>query len=311
VITSATATIALSSLNQIYDGTAKTVQATSIPSGLAVSLTYNGSPGAPTNAGSYAVVGTIRDPNYNVSVTNTLVISRASATVALSLLSQVYDGTAKAVRLSTTPAGLSFALTYNGGPRAPTNAGTCTVVGRITDSNYTGAATNTLAIARAKAAVAIANLVQAYDGTPKSVTVTTTPRRLKTSLTYNGKTQPPTRVARYAVIALVNDLNYYGGATNTLTIQKGNTPTSQFQGSTQLAVDGAPPPATLAIRWAATANDVVVYRSVDLKSWEVLATVSGFAGQLTIESALGNCFFRAEASGPSGTVSVPLSIGQE
>ena len=37
-----------------------------------MSVTYNGSAAAPTNAGSYAVTATIHDPDYAGTATNTL-----------------------------------------------------------------------------------------------------------------------------------------------------------------------------------------------------------------------------------------------
>jgi catalase (peroxidase I) len=42
-----------------------------------LNITYNGSANAPTNAGSYTVIGMINDTNYQGSATNTLVISNA------------------------------------------------------------------------------------------------------------------------------------------------------------------------------------------------------------------------------------------
>ena len=75
VISQASGAMTLGSLNQTYNGTAKAATATTTPSGLTVSFTYNGSANAPTNAGSYTVIGTINDANYQGSATNTLVIS--------------------------------------------------------------------------------------------------------------------------------------------------------------------------------------------------------------------------------------------
>jgi alpha-tubulin suppressor-like RCC1 family protein len=68
------ATVFLSGLHQVYSGNPINVNATTIPSGLATSLTYNGLASAPTNPGSYTVIGKINDPNYYGSVTNTLLI---------------------------------------------------------------------------------------------------------------------------------------------------------------------------------------------------------------------------------------------
>jgi len=61
VINKASGTVSLGSLNQTYDGSAKAATATTTPSGLAVSFTYNGSVTVPTGAGSYTVIGTIND----------------------------------------------------------------------------------------------------------------------------------------------------------------------------------------------------------------------------------------------------------
>jgi hypothetical protein len=61
-------------LLQIYDGTAKAVSVTTTPPGLAVIVTYNGLPDAPTNVGSYTVIGTVSDLNYQGGATDTLVI---------------------------------------------------------------------------------------------------------------------------------------------------------------------------------------------------------------------------------------------
>ena len=142
----AATTVTLNNLWQIYDGRAKSVSYTTTPPGLLVDLTYNGSPAAPTNAGSYTVIGAINDPTYQGAVTNTLVIFKATASVTFGNLLQAYDGTAKPVSVTTTPPGVGVSVTYNGSPSAPTNAGNYTVAGTINDPNYQGSATNTLVV---------------------------------------------------------------------------------------------------------------------------------------------------------------------
>lgn len=82
----AVASVSLGNLNQTYTGLGKAASATTTPSGLTVNLTYNGSPVAPTNAGSYTVVGTINNTNYAGSSTGTLVIAKASQTICLDAL---------------------------------------------------------------------------------------------------------------------------------------------------------------------------------------------------------------------------------
>ncbi len=74
-VNKAPATVTLGGLTQVYDGTPKSATATTNPVGLTVTFTYNGSATAPTDAGSYAVVATVNDPNYTGTASGTLVIS--------------------------------------------------------------------------------------------------------------------------------------------------------------------------------------------------------------------------------------------
>ena len=70
----ATAQVYLMDLVQTYNGAARTVTATTMPAGLTVELTYDGNAWAPTNAGSYAVVGTVNDANWEGTANDTLLI---------------------------------------------------------------------------------------------------------------------------------------------------------------------------------------------------------------------------------------------
>jgi hypothetical protein len=96
----AAATISLGNLSQLYDGSPKPAIATTNPPGLRVlSLTYDGSAVAPTNAGSYAVVASLDNPDYTApDALGTLVIAPA--------------GTATAVASSLNPATLGQAVTF-------------------------------------------------------------------------------------------------------------------------------------------------------------------------------------------------------
>ncbi len=217
-IQKAPAAIILADLNPTYDGTPKSAMATTTPAGLAVNLTYDGSATAPTNAGSYAIVAMTTDPNYVGNVSGTLTIAKAQATVTLDGLGVTYDGTPHVCTATTAPAGLNVAITYDGAVTVPTNAGSYAVAAAITDANYAGSATGTLVIARASATIALANLTQAYDGTPKSVTTATTPTGLTTSITYDGNATAPVIPGTYAVVATITDPNYSGTASGNLVI---------------------------------------------------------------------------------------------
>jgi len=75
------AKVTLDGLSQTYDGTARVVTAMTDPVGLTVVITYNGSPIAPTNSGSYAVTGTVADVTYAGWTNGTLVVAQAMPVV--------------------------------------------------------------------------------------------------------------------------------------------------------------------------------------------------------------------------------------
>lgn len=217
-IDQATATLAFVLLAQMYDGTAKSVTVTTVPAGMATTVTYNGNATAPVNAGSYAVSAAVNDANYVGTATGTLVVAKAPATIAFSNTTQTYDGSAKSVTLTTTPVGLTTMLTYGGSANPPTNAGSYPLVATITESNYTGSATDTLQVGKASASLSFANTSQTYDGAPKAVTVSTSPTGLTYSLAYNGSATAPVNAGSYVLDAAITDSNYAGTLTGSLAI---------------------------------------------------------------------------------------------
>jgi hypothetical protein len=219
-IAKAAATVTLDDLSHVYDGSAKEASATTVPTGLTVTFTYDGSAAKPTDAGSYAVVATVEDANYEGSTEGTLVISKATATVTLDDLSQVYDGTAKEASANTVPVGLTVIFTYDGSAAKPTDAGSYAVVATVEDANYEGSAEGTLEITKATATVTLGDLNQTYDGTAQEASATTVPAGLTVTFTYDGSATKPTDVGSYAVVATVEDANYEGSAEGTLEIEK-------------------------------------------------------------------------------------------
>ena len=219
-VTRATAGVTLNGLSQAYDGSARVVTATTVPSGLAVNIAYDGTGTAPSEAGSYAVAGTVSNAMYQGSASGTLVVSKAAAAVALGGLAQTYDGTPKSATATSVPAGLAVGLTYNGVTTAPTAAGSYAVTGTVNDANYAGFATGALVIAKAAAEVLLDGLQATYDGTGKSVAFTTDPAGLSVSLTYDGSATLPANPGTYEVVAAVTDANYAGTATETFVISK-------------------------------------------------------------------------------------------
>jgi hypothetical protein len=238
VIEKATATVQLGGLEQTYDGTPKSVTATTMPEGLAVAVTYDGFATQPTNAGTYDISAVIDDPNYEGSASGTLVIEKATATVQLGGLEQTYDGTPKAVTATAMPDGLAVAVTYDGFATQPTNAGTYDISAVIDDPNYEGSASGTLVIKKATAAVQLGGLEQTYDGAPKSVTTTTMPEGLTVAVTYDGSPTAPISAGTYEVSAVIDDPNYEGSASGAFVIGKA-TATIQLGGLEQ-TYDGTP-----------------------------------------------------------------------
>jgi endonuclease/exonuclease/phosphatase family metal-dependent hydrolase len=222
-VTAVDATVTLGALAQTYDGSARVVTATTVPIGLTVDLTYDGSGSAPTDAGSYTAVGTINDVLYAGAATNILVVSGASASVTLGSLAQTYDGTPKNASAVTVPIGRTVDFTYDGSPIPPTQAGTYAVTGTISDVNYSGSTAGFLVIAKATATVDLDDLWAIQDGFAHSATVITTPDALSVTVTYNGSVTLPVATGNYAVVATVTEANYVGAASDTLIITAGST----------------------------------------------------------------------------------------
>ncbi len=170
--------------------------------------------------------------------------AKKSATVFLSNLSQTYNGSPRSASASTTASGFSsFKFTYNGSSFAPTAAGSYSVVCTLVNDKYQGQATGTLVISRATATVTLGNLNQTYNGSPRSVTATTTATgSSKFTITYNGSSTAPTAVGSYNVACKLENANYQGSTTGTLVIA-GPKATVQL-GNLSQTYNGSPRPVT-------------------------------------------------------------------
>ena len=197
-----------------------------------------------TGAGTVSVVASqAGDADWlPAAATNDLAVSKAEATVMLGSLGPIYDGTPKTATATTDPAGLAVEFTYDGGATAPMAAGSYAVTGTVNDVLYRGEAVGTLTIGKGAATVTLESLDPTYDGTPRPATVTTDPAGLAVDFTYDGATNEPVAVGSYAVTGTVNEANWQGSATGTLTIGKGAA-TVTLENLEQ-EYDGTPRPAT-------------------------------------------------------------------
>jgi hypothetical protein len=104
--------VTLGSLNQTYDGTPRAATATTSPAGLSVTFTYDGTPVAPTVIGSYAVVATVSDVNYQGSASGTLVIAGATPEVVIAVNSSGDGSTDPPGPIVIVPTGGSQTITF-------------------------------------------------------------------------------------------------------------------------------------------------------------------------------------------------------
>ena len=293
----APATVTLGGLGAVYDGTPKSVTATTVPASLPVTITYNGSGAAPTAAGGYAVVATVVNPNYTGTASGTLIIAKAPVAIALGALNATYDGAPKPVTVTTVPAALALTVTYGGAATAPSAVGSYSVIANVNDANYAGAAIGTLTIAKATALITLGALNATYDGTAKPVTVTTVPAGLALTVTYGGLATAPLAVGSYAVSASVNDANYAGAANGTLTIAKAAAAISL--GALNATYDGAPKPVTVTTVPAGLAVTV---------TYGGAATVPSAVGSYSVSANVNDANYAGSASGTLTIAKVAQTI---
>lgn len=291
-INKATATIALSNTTAVYDGNAKPVTASTSPDGLTVALTYAGSPTAPSNAGTYAVVATIVDNNYQGTQNGTLTIAKGDQVIAFS-----------AVPTDKVFGNGTFTLTATGGASGNpvTFSSSNTAVATVSNNVVTivGAGTTTLTAAQAgNGNYNPANpFPQTFNVAKADQTITFGPLANKTfgdspitlaATASSGLTPTYTVLSGPATISGTNTLNITGaGTVNVRAAQIGNTnynaaptvdqsfvvaPANQtitFTLATSIALDQSP------VALVATSNGGPVTFSLSNPSTGTVATLSG------------------------------------
>lgn len=228
--TTATSSISFDGLTQTYNGTPEAVSITTTPANLPTTITYSGTnytstTTAPTHVGTYTVNAVITDPGYTGTSTATLTINPESIAVVANPQSKVYDGAT-----STDPL-LTYTVTpsiYSGDSFTGTttrvqgeNAGSYAITqGTLAlDGDYALTfSPNNFIITQAPATVTLGNLEQTYDKTEKSVSATTSPVGLSTSVTYDGLATLPVNAGTHIVVATITDPNYTGSTTENLVI---------------------------------------------------------------------------------------------
>ena len=147
VVNKATEVVTFSSTNQIYSGSAEVVSA-SVASG-SISLTYNGSAGAPTAAGIYLVVASVSDPNFIADPANsaaTLVIAKQSPILSWSKPNAIsYGTTLNSEQLNADSNGVGGTFTYTPNTGTLLDAGYPSLSATFTPTDTLNYTTNTAA----------------------------------------------------------------------------------------------------------------------------------------------------------------------
>ncbi len=179
----ALASLVLTDLQQTYDGNGKQAGATTTPGGLAVAFTYDGSPTLPVDAGTYSVVATVTDANYQGSATGTLTIDKASLTITADARTKTYGDTVTFAGSEFTATGLvgddtvsSVTLTSAGAGASASVAGSAyaivpsAAIGTGLD-NYTISYVNgAMTVNRAALSITASSPSMTYRGTVPTIT---------------------------------------------------------------------------------------------------------------------------------------------
>jgi hypothetical protein len=311
------ATVTLGNLSQTYNGASRTVTVTTAPVGLNVVVTYNGSVDLPTNAGSYAVTGTVSEVNYLGTTNETLVVGKADQGIAFP--SPGDQLTTNVVTLSATAtSGLSVAFAVISGPGTIgggttltfTNAGSVSIEAtQAGDSNWNAAPpmTNTIAATKATAGVSLNSLSQTYNGAARTVTATTTPGGLAVDITYDGSGTAPTSAGSYAVTGTVSAAEpmYQGMATGTLVV--GAKTLTAVVSLNNKVYDGTTDPATIASRSLTgvvglddvslgTSGTVGTFSSKNVGSYSVSISALALSGTQASDYTLASSTVNSNAS---------------
>ncbi|MBP5787776.1 MAG: SUMF1/EgtB/PvdO family nonheme iron enzyme, partial [Kiritimatiellae bacterium] len=207
-VVKATARVSIGDLEQVYDRETKGVSTGTIPEGLRVLVTYDGTDEAPVGAGSYAVVATVEDTKWEGSATGTLVVAKGSQSIAFDEIGA--QGVTNVVALgAAASSGLAMeyvvegpAVLGEGNVLTFTGVGTVSVTAKQEGGGNWEAAepvVRVFEVSKGVAVVTLSGLEQVYDGSARVVEAATVPEGLEVEVRYEGSEVAPTNAGRYAV----------------------------------------------------------------------------------------------------------------
>lgn len=278
---------------------------------------------------------TLQDPNVQQLYVNALYWTTGWApvsdqTITFAALADKTFGDPAFSVAATASSGLEVSFTaagkctISGTTVTLTGAGSCTVTAHQGgNASYHPAETvsQSFAIAKAAATLALGDLSQTYSGSPLAATVTTTPAGLGTvAVTYNGSSTPPTNAGSYAVTAtLTNDDYQATPASGTLVVAKAPATITVgtefvYDGTAKEARITTSPAGLTVVSVTYTLNGALVATPTDAGIYQVVAHLENpnfeapeARGTLTIKPATPLINWASPASIPVGT---PLSAAQ-
>ncbi len=188
-----------------------------------------------STAGAHTLTVTAQEKTWTPAV-QTVTINKLDQTISFGALADRSYGDADIAVTATASSGLPvvFSATpaevcsvVSGGAVHVVGVGKCSVTAsQVGDDNYNPApdVAQSFNINAHSATIILVkeNLTRVYNGSPQSVSVSTSPEGLSNSVTYDGSSVAPTNVGSYSVFASTTDPNYSGTDSATLIINKAN-----------------------------------------------------------------------------------------
>jgi hypothetical protein len=194
----------------------------------------------PCNTGITDAAGNDLTSGFNAGEVYTVL---GAPVISSALTANVTAGNAFTYTITATNSPASFSATglpgwlaINTSTGALTGTGSSVGVSNITigAANAGGTTTATLVLtvtappapppvsppAVVAATVTLSSTTQVYNGSPRAVSVVTSPANLDVTVTYDGVAAPPAAAGTYAVAAAVTTAGFTGSASGTLTIQR-------------------------------------------------------------------------------------------
>ena len=287
--------VLLSNLAQTFTGAPLSATITTVPPGLGVDVTYDGSFALPVHVGTYAVTSTVIQPSYTGTASGTLTIAPESQSIDFAALPGVTVGSPPITLTASASSGLPVGYASTVPSVATVSGNVVTIVGQGTTNIIASQAGNgdvlaapsvsrPLVVSPVAATVTLSNLSQTYTGAPLSATVTTSPPGLSVSVSYDGNAALPVHAGTHTVAATVTQPGYTGGATGTLSIAQ----------ATQTITFGALSPGTVGAHVTLTASASSGLPVSFSSSNTAAATVSGNVATLL---AVGTTTITASQAG--------------